>query len=185
MGFEPTLSGSRNRRISWLSYVLKSPPPKSTQRESNPHILHGEQGGCRYITGAKTVGPEGLEPSPRWLRARHAAANTWIPRHTVQTVGREALESSSAVLQTAANPSQLPAQKKKAGHPVAPGLTKGTCPMATDVKSARDIRGAGQNGRRRWASSYSSSWPFEDSSPPLGLCISSFQVPCITCRAQG
>ena len=25
------------------------------------------------------MGPEGLEPSPRWLRARHAAANTWIP----------------------------------------------------------------------------------------------------------
>lgn len=25
------------------------------------------------------VGPEGLEPSPRWLRARYAAANTWIP----------------------------------------------------------------------------------------------------------
>ena len=25
------------------------------------------------------VGPEGLEPSPPWLRARHAAANTWIP----------------------------------------------------------------------------------------------------------
>jgi hypothetical protein len=26
------------------------------------------------------VGPEGLEPSPTWLRARHAAANTLIPR---------------------------------------------------------------------------------------------------------
>jgi hypothetical protein len=25
------------------------------------------------------VGPEGLEPSPTWLRARHAAANTLIP----------------------------------------------------------------------------------------------------------
>jgi len=30
-------------------------------------------------------------------------------------VGREALESSSAVLQTAANPSQLPAQQKRPG----------------------------------------------------------------------
>src|SRR5207248_627213 len=48
VGFEPTLSGSRNRRIPRLSYVLS----KSTQRESNPHILHGEQGGYRYITGA-------------------------------------------------------------------------------------------------------------------------------------
>jgi hypothetical protein len=26
-----------------------------------------------------TEGPEGLEPSPTWLRARHAAANTLIP----------------------------------------------------------------------------------------------------------
>src|SRR4051812_44042373 len=48
VGFEPTLSGSRNRRIAGLSYVLS----KSTQRELNPHILHGEQGGYRYITGA-------------------------------------------------------------------------------------------------------------------------------------
>jgi hypothetical protein len=48
VGFEPTLSGSQNRRIAGLSYVLS----QSTQRESNPRILHGEQGGCRYITGA-------------------------------------------------------------------------------------------------------------------------------------
>src|SRR5205807_2236741 len=45
---KPTLSGYRNRRIPGLSYVLK----RSTQRESNPHVLHGEQAGCRYITGA-------------------------------------------------------------------------------------------------------------------------------------
>ncbi len=25
------------------------------------------------------MGPEGLKPSPRWVKARHAAANTWIP----------------------------------------------------------------------------------------------------------
>src|SRR5579862_2203864 len=48
LGCKPTLSGARNRRIPGLSYVLS----ESTQRESNPHILHGEQGGCRYITGA-------------------------------------------------------------------------------------------------------------------------------------
>ena len=51
VGFEPTLSGSRNRRIPRLSYVLS----KSTQRESNPHILHGEQASCRYITGASGI----------------------------------------------------------------------------------------------------------------------------------
>src|SRR5947199_5955420 len=31
------------------------------------------------VTSRVQLGPEGLEPSPRWLRARHAAANTWIP----------------------------------------------------------------------------------------------------------
>ncbi len=31
------------------------------------------------VTSQVQLGPEGLEPSPRWLRARHAAANTWIP----------------------------------------------------------------------------------------------------------
>ncbi len=49
-GFEPALSGFRSRRIE-------------------PAILHPEP----------SVGPEGLEPSPPWVRARHAAANTWIP----------------------------------------------------------------------------------------------------------
>ena len=38
-----------------------------------------------------TVGPEGLEPSPRWLRARDAAANTWIP----SSIGPEGVEPSS------------------------------------------------------------------------------------------
>lgn len=77
VGVEPTLSGSRNRRIPRLSYVLN----ESTQRELNPHVLHGEQAGCRYITGASiSVGPDGLEPSPNWLRARHAAANTLVPQ---------------------------------------------------------------------------------------------------------
>ena len=89
---------------------------QSAQRESNPHIRHGEAVGYRYIMGtfadpelsnnrghrvgleptsphygcalprrwttsafSQSVGPEGLEPSPTWLRARHAAANTLIP----------------------------------------------------------------------------------------------------------
>jgi hypothetical protein len=33
----------------------------------------------RRSVGLLTVGPEGLEPSPAWLRARYAAANTWDP----------------------------------------------------------------------------------------------------------
>ena len=35
---------------------------------------------CRWTTSAfHSVGSEGLEPSPTWLRARHAAASTLIP----------------------------------------------------------------------------------------------------------
>ena len=51
-GFEPAISGSRSRRIE---------PSSPTSRT------------------AVAMGPEGLEPSPHWLRARDAAANTWIP----------------------------------------------------------------------------------------------------------
>ncbi len=43
--------------------------------------------GCKTLRSQ--VGPEGLEPSPRWLRARYAAANTWIP------FGPEGVEPSS------------------------------------------------------------------------------------------
>src|SRR5438876_8470958 len=43
------------------------------------------------VTSRVQVGPEGLEPSPRWLRARYAAANTWIPFG----VGPEGIEPSS------------------------------------------------------------------------------------------
>ena len=114
VGFEPTISCSRSRRIPRLSHTLRSKAPsgsrtrtsamarqqaaatswvhsnrwsncqrsKSTGWDSNPR---------RRITGAESsplddqclsslsVGPEGLEPSPTWLRARHAAANTLIP----------------------------------------------------------------------------------------------------------
>ncbi len=41
------------------------------------------------------VGPEGLEPSPTWLRARHAAANTLIPSFRDQMkLGPDGLEPS-------------------------------------------------------------------------------------------
>ncbi len=33
----------------WPTFL---PLDQSTQRELNPHVLHGEQAGCRYITGA-------------------------------------------------------------------------------------------------------------------------------------
>jgi hypothetical protein len=122
VGFEPTLSGSRNRRISRLSYVLndyihKRPagvepalPPwqgsrlplhhgrrnpgriakdQSTGWDSNPrHRITGAESSplddqCLSIDRVSLVGPEGLEPSPTWLRARHAASNTLIPNRNV------------------------------------------------------------------------------------------------------
>ena len=49
VGFEPTLSCSRSRRIPRLSYT---PLIKSTQRELNPHFRHGKAAGYRYIMGA-------------------------------------------------------------------------------------------------------------------------------------
>jgi hypothetical protein len=49
VGFEPTLSCSRSRRISRLSYT---PLTKSTQRELNPHFRRGKAAGYRYIMGA-------------------------------------------------------------------------------------------------------------------------------------
>lgn len=47
-GFEPAFSCSRSRRITKLSHTTF----QSVRRESNPHILHGKQVGCRYITDA-------------------------------------------------------------------------------------------------------------------------------------
>ena len=46
------------------SLTLPAHQKESTQRELNPHVLHGKQAGCRYITGAPIpLGPEGVEPS--------------------------------------------------------------------------------------------------------------------------
>ena len=89
-------------------------PNKSTRRELNPHNGPGKAVRYRYVTGAlsfggrpracgpppngwissprcqranRTVGPEGLEPSRRWLRARNAAANTLVPSVGPEGVG--------------------------------------------------------------------------------------------------
>ena len=161
VGFEPTISCSRSRRISKLSYTPVAcqlfvvrcqlsellttdngqlTTQKSTQRESNPHIRHGKAVGCRYIMGAVNpdrnvkeqerctsrsrirknagwrptprilsnaasvqlpnflpLGPEGLEPSPAWLRARHAATNTLVPIYLLhlRKLGAEGIEPST------------------------------------------------------------------------------------------
>lgn len=48
--------------------------------------------GCGVLAAGRpvlvvTVGPDGLEPSPTWLRARHAAASTSIPCRVVSRPG--------------------------------------------------------------------------------------------------
>ena len=73
VGFEPTLSGSRNRRIPRLSYVLS----KSIQRELNPHVLHGEQARCRYITGAS--GTPGTRTLTSLVKSQGCRRNTSVP----------------------------------------------------------------------------------------------------------
>src|SRR4051812_28002086 len=50
------------------------------------------------------VGPEGLEPSPARLRAGGAAANTWVPASTTESVGSGGLEPPSPVYRPGALP---------------------------------------------------------------------------------
>ena len=64
------------------------------------------------------------------------------------SVGREALESSSAVLQTAARPSQLPAQTKRPGISRRPALKKAPAWRDAGVTIAMDTRVARPVGRR-------------------------------------
>jgi hypothetical protein len=114
VGFEPTLSGSRNRRIPRLSYVL--PFRAATVRERGRRPLpYGRGSVCEAPSGNRTrtscmasrqaavtsqvpVGSERLELSPRWLRARYAAANTWIPVRlgplSYEPLGPEGVEPS-------------------------------------------------------------------------------------------
>jgi hypothetical protein len=55
-GFEPALSCSRSRRISQaFPHPESSRSPTSAQRESNPHVRHGEAVGYRYIMGTFAV----------------------------------------------------------------------------------------------------------------------------------
>ena len=74
--------------VPLLSCSLSAgPAERSTGWESNPRFrITGAESWplndpclSSNLFTSKQVGPEGLEPSPTWLRARHAAANTWIP----------------------------------------------------------------------------------------------------------
>ena len=46
---------------------------------TSPHYGCGVLAAGRPVHAIIRVGPEGLEPSPAWLRARRAAANTLVP----------------------------------------------------------------------------------------------------------
>jgi hypothetical protein len=68
-GFEPALSCSRSRRIGQAFPHPESPrSPTSAQRESNPHVRHGEAVGYRYIMGTIAV--------PRIVKERRAPGGT-------------------------------------------------------------------------------------------------------------
>src|SRR5262245_47420075 len=66
------------------------------------------------VTSRVQVGPEGLEPSPRWLRARYAAANTWIP------FGPKGVEPSSGPDKEPALAVELRAQERLGPEGVEP-----------------------------------------------------------------
>lgn len=117
-GFEPAISGSRNRRNPRLSHALNEEAPSGSRTRTSamarrqatatswaqtnvPNCQrtpeHGlglgprfppYEGGvfaARRPVPIRRMGPDHptggarLEPSPTWLRARHAAANTLIP----------------------------------------------------------------------------------------------------------
>src|SRR5277367_2239304 len=71
----------------------------------SPRFELGRFAGLRTVPASV---PDGIRTHDLH-RDRYAAANTWIP------FGPEGVEPSSAVLQTAARPSQLPAQTKRPG----------------------------------------------------------------------
>ena len=55
-GFEPALSCSQGRRNGQaFLHPESSRLPTSAQRESNPHVRHGEAVGYRYIMGTFAV----------------------------------------------------------------------------------------------------------------------------------
>ena len=57
--------------------------------------------GRPVLANVSSVGPEGLEPSPTWLRARHAATSTLIPHFVFRffaIIGAEGIGPSTCVL---------------------------------------------------------------------------------------
>ena len=88
------------------------------------------------------MGPEGLEPSPRWLRARDAAANTWIP------FGPEGVDPSSGPYKEPALAVELRAKVGPAGVEPTPYRLKGG--YAAITPRPRMSRGRnGFSGRQR------------------------------------
>ena len=106
-GIEPALppwQGSRlplhHGRIESLVELSKIRAPGGTRTHVAVLRVRGPR---RWTTSAfHSVGSEGLEPSPTWLRARHAAASTLIPCScfafrclSARTVGAEGIEPST------------------------------------------------------------------------------------------
>ena len=106
VGFEPTLSCSQGRRIGHaFPHPESSCSLTSAQRESNPHVRHGEAVGCRYIMGTFTVPRIVKERAPGGTRTHVAALRVRCPgRWTTSAsafMGSEGLEPSPARLRAA------------------------------------------------------------------------------------
>lgn len=138
---------------------------------------------------ACVMGPEGLEPSPAWLRARCAAANTLVPSYRTDPIGPGGVEPPSLGYQ----PSALPLSYKppRSNHrtpplsrsamgpegfePPLPGL-KGRCAAVTPQPQARPA-GFEPARQRLWRppapqahrSYRARQQPVRDSNPPLRL----------------
>ncbi len=71
---------SSNRIVCIRRLRIVKERTESAGRESNPRLRLTRAASVRPDPRRlKRLGPEGLEPSPAWLRARDAAANTLVP----------------------------------------------------------------------------------------------------------
>jgi hypothetical protein len=131
-GFEPALSCSRSRRIGQAFPHPESPrSPTSAQRESNPHVRHGEAVGYRYIMGTIAV-PElskraestGWDSNPR-PRVTSAESSPLDDQCSIG-VGPEGLEPSPNRLRVGRSAASVVSQKwrnlsRRAGYTLMKG----------------------------------------------------------------
>lgn len=102
----------RHGKAIGCRYIMGTVKPTPNCQRSAEHRVGLEPTSPPYECGVfaarrpvhqSRVGSEGLEPSPTWLRARHAAANTLIPSQNLR-VGPGGVEPPSSGYQPGALP---------------------------------------------------------------------------------